>query len=131
MNVVFTAAIMDMFHEGHANLINEMKKRGNHVIVILHDDYSCYRIKGRFPVQPLELRKKNVEHFADEVWVTYETDPADQFAKVLECYPDAEFVRGNDNMTPPGKWLLSKHGTAQHYIPYTKSISSSKRRDEM
>jgi cytidyltransferase-like protein len=50
---------MDCFHHGHKNLLEQMRRTGRKVIVVLHDDYSCYQIKNKFPVQKFEHRKAN------------------------------------------------------------------------
>jgi glycerol-3-phosphate cytidylyltransferase len=129
--VAFTASIMDMCHDGHINLLKEMRKRGDYVVVVIHSDEACFRIKNKFPIQSTQHRKKNIlsTGLVDKVYVTKSIDPADKFAKILRKHKNRVFVRGDDNMNPPGKWLLDLQGVEQVYIPYTKGISSSKLRD--
>lgn len=130
MEVVFTAAIMDVFHNGHKNIIDTMKQHGL-TIVVLHDDISCFKIKDKFPINTLEQRIRNVYLAgADIVIPTYNTDPAEEFEKIATWFPSAKFLRGDDNWNPPGKWKLDEMGVIQKYIPYTKSISSTKRRED-
>lgn len=130
-DVIFTAAIMDAFHNGHKNIIDEMRKRGDTVIVVLHTDFACYEIKGKFPIQNIAQRMHNVYMAgADIVIPCDDVDPAVEFHYILNWFPDAVFLRGDDNLNPPGKCFLDEMGVKQIYIPYTKDISSTKRRKE-
>ena len=134
LKVVLTAAIMDVFHEGHKNIIDRMNERGTWVVVVLHDDRSCYRIKGKIPIQTTRHRKRNVLLAgADEVRITLNTDPADQFERVIEEYgrDNILFMRGDDNTNFPGKWLIEKYGIPIEYIPYTQSTSSTEIRNSI
>lgn len=133
--IVFTAAIMDFLHEGHLNLLETMRRRAGElgrVVVVLHDDASCWRIKGKVPVQSVVQRKRNVEitGYADEVLVTELTDPADQWLRLVDRYEvdNLYFIRGDDNLEPPGKWMLDHFGIYQEYIPYTRGVSSTELR---
>lgn len=131
MKIVFLAAIMDLLHKGHLNLLREMRKEGDKTIVILHDDLSCYQIKDKFPVQTLEHRKRNLKltGLADEIMVCKSTDPHKEFLKVIKKYGKHEllYMRGDDLKKDfPGQWLLEKHKVKIKFIGYTKGISSSK-----
>jgi len=126
---VFTAAIMDLCHAGHLNLLRRMGAAGDSVTVVLHDDAACYRIKGKFPIQSIDQRARNVlsTGLVDEVLVTELTDPSDQWLRLIDREPTDQlhFMRGDDNLDPPGKWLLDHFKITQEYIPYTEGISSS------
>ena len=108
-----------------------MRKSGDKVIMIIHDDLSCYKIKGKFPIQSVEHRKRNIllTGLVDKVLITKSTDPADQFQKVISKYKDILFIRGDDNKDFPGKWLLDKHNIPIKFVKYTKGVSSSKIRE--
>jgi cytidyltransferase-like protein len=131
MKVVFTAAIMDLCHQGHLNLLKKMRERAGEgrVIVILHDDKSCYQIKGKIPIQNIKQRRDNlwITELVDDCYITLKTDPADQFERVLRTYPDAEllFMRGDDNRDFPGKHLIDKHKIPTEFINYTEGVSST------
>jgi cytidyltransferase-like protein len=131
--IVFTAAIMDMCHKGHLNLLRKMREMGDKVIVVLHDDRSCFIIKDKFPIQSIEHRVRNLyaTGLVDEVMVTGLEDPASSFSDIIVKYPNVLFVRGDDNMEPPGKWILDEHKIEQIYLPYTEGISSTKLREEL
>jgi cytidyltransferase-like protein len=131
--VVLTAAIMDLCHEGHLNLLKEMRKAGDKVIVILHDDQSCYNIKGKIPIQDIWQRVNNLEitGMVDEIKVTYDTDPAREFLQVIRKYGRSNilFMRGDDNPDFPGKHVIDKAEIPIKLIPYTNGVSSTKLRD--
>ena len=129
MKVVLTAAIMDVFHTGHKNLLEKMRESGERVVVVLHDDMSCWKIKGKIPIQTLRHRKRNLllTGLADEVLVTRHTDPSDQFEKVIleHGWENILFMRGDDNKDFPGKWMIDSFNIPIKYVRYTPEISSS------
>lgn len=131
MRVVLTASIMDTLHAGHINLLREMRKNGDKVIVVLHDDKSCWNIKGKVPIQPVWLRKRNImiTGLADKILITKSIDPADKFQKVINKYKNILFMRADDNINFPGRWLIDKCNIPIKFIPYTKGISSTKIRN--
>ena len=136
MRVVFAAAIMDLLHHGHINLLREMRVAGDKVIVVLHDDASCYRIKGKIPVQNLRQRKANVRitGLADMVLTVRSTDPGRVFERVIRRYRrhDLLYMRGDDLTEDfPGRWALDHHGVAIRFVPYTKDVSSTRLRDQL
>jgi hypothetical protein len=101
----------------------------------LHDDASVYRIKGKVPVQSIDHRVRNLEitGLVDEVLVTELIEPSDQWLRILDRYPieDLLFMRGDDNLTPPGVWLLDYFHIDQKIIPYTDGVSSTKMREAL
>jgi D-beta-D-heptose 7-phosphate kinase/D-beta-D-heptose 1-phosphate adenosyltransferase len=131
--IVFTASIMDLCHKGHLNLLKEMRKSGDKVIVILHTDASCYRIKGKIPIQHLETRMKNLEitGLVDEIHTTDEDDPYKAFHQICKRQDDVLFMRGNDNPNYPGKWWITENNIPTKFINYTEGISSTSIREKL
>jgi len=131
--VVFLAAIADLCHKGHLNLFQRMRDTGRKVIVILHDDKSCYHIKGKIPIQSLEHRINNLKitGLVDEVMITRSTDPYKEFKKIIKKYPDCIYMRGDDTLDFPGKWLLEEHKVPIHFVRYTDGVSSTTLRKEL
>lgn len=132
MKVILTAAIMDMFHNGHKNVLEKMQARGDKVVVVLHDDKSCYDIKGKIPVQTVEHRKRNLmlTGLADEVLITKSIDPWKEFKEVIDKYDDIIFMRGDDNIKFPGRWIIDDNEIPIEFIPYTQGESSTKKRND-
>ena len=133
MKVVLTAAIADLCHAGHINLLKEMRKNGDYVVVVLHSDESCYSIKGKIPIQNLEQRKSNlrITGLVDEILVTHNDDPAEAFRNVIFGNKDLLFMRGDDNKDFPGKWIIDENKIPIKYVKYTEGISSSKIREDL
>lgn len=134
--IVFTAAIMDLMHTGHLNLLKAMKGEGDYVAVVLHDDSSCYQIKGKTPIQNLNSRTQNlvISGLVDVVIVTHSTDPADGFHTVFNTWGednDLMFMRGDDNTNPPGFHYIKMKGIPYKFVPYTKGISSTQLRNNL
>lgn len=136
MKVVFNAGIYDLTHQGHVNLFKKMRAVGDRTIAVIHDDESCYAIKGKIPVQSLEHRVRNLEIIGliDEVVVTRSTDPAEEFEAIINRYKDDDlmYMRGDDLTDDfPGRWLLKKRRVPILFVPYTRGISSTKLRDQL
>lgn len=133
MRVVFTAAIMDLCHEGHLNLLAKMRVAGDRTIVVLHDDASAYWIKGKIPIQDLAHRKNNllITGLVDEIWTTTNSDPGSEFEKIIRRNRDYEllFMRGDDNPDFPGRKVIDRHKIRIELVPYTPSVSSTSLRD--
>lgn len=127
MRVALTAAIMDVFHQGHKNILEKMRWEADYVVVVIHDDLSCYRIKGKLPIQTAKHRKRNIllTGLADKVLITKSIDPADQFVKIINKHKEIVFMRGDDNKEFPGKWMIDTHNIPIRYVPYTDGVSST------
>lgn len=127
--VIFTIGIMDMCHKGHLNLLRKMRETGKKTVVVLHTDESCYRIKGKIPIQHIGTRLRNLQitGLVDEMLITDNDDPTPDMKKLLKKYPDIEFMRGDDNPTYPGYKFIESY-IPHTYIKYTKDTSSSKLR---
>lgn len=134
MRVAFAAAIFDVLHDGHVELLRLMRANADRVVVILHDDRSCWLLKGKVPMQSLHQRVHSVKvtGLADRVLVTYSTDPAGLFARVARRYRrhDLSYWRGDDLTAGfPGHWYLVEHGIPVRFKAYTEGVSSSAIRD--
>lgn len=131
--IVLSASILDLCHAGHLNLLREMRKNGDKTIMVLHDDYSCFLIKDKFPIWDLKRRKKALKMtgLIDEIYVSKYPSPADQFKKIIKKYKgnDLLFMRGDDNINFPGKDVIDKYNIPIKYIKYTEGVSSTKLKD--
>lgn len=135
MKVVFTAAVMDLCHKGHLNLLKAMKKEGDKVVVVLHDDKSIYETKGKIPIQSLSQRIENLKitGLVDDIRVTYSHEPIKEFNQILEDYKSETliFMRGNDWKQFPGRSVLDANNITIKFVPYTKGVSSTKIRKKL
>lgn len=139
MRVVFTAAVMDLCHRGHLNLLNAMRQEAGidgRVIVILHDDKSIYETKGRIPLQNFEQRKQNllITGLVDEVILT--TDYR-HLAKMIEYVVEVNkgneflFMRGDDWQEFPARTTLEVMEIPIKFIKYTEGVTSTLLRKEL
>lgn len=128
--VALTAAIMDMCHQGHINLLDAMNKEADKVVVVLHSDESCWSIKRKIPIQSLDQRIRNLQitQLVDEILVTHDDDPSQAFRAAVNMYPEYEFVfmRGDDNYEFPGRQTIEELDMPIKFVSYTPDISSTK-----
>ena len=59
--VVLTAGTYDIIHTGHIKTLQEAKKRGDLLVVIVARDKTVEKVKGRLPVIPENQRKNIVQ----------------------------------------------------------------------
>lgn len=139
MKLVFTAAVMDLCHEGHINLMREMRQeagRDGKVLVILHDDKSIYETKGKIPIQSLAQRIENIRivGLVDEILTSSNyRHLARTFEYVIHEYwnYDKVFMRGDDWEQFPARATLKTWNIPIKFIPYTKGVSSTLLREEI
>ena len=131
--IVISASILDLCHQGHLNLLREMRKNGDITIMVLHDDYSCFLIKDKFPIWDLKRRKKALKMtgLIDKIYITKKISPADQFIKIIKKYKGSEFLymRGDDNLNFPGIEVIKDNNIPIKYLKYTEGVSSTKLKD--
>lgn len=136
MTLVFTAAVFDLLHSGHLNLLRSMRERGDLTLVILHDGFTTFRNKGKLPIEPLEKRTRNLidTGLVDIIWHTFSEEPIPEFVRVVQRFGkifDLVFMRGDDWAAFPGRGVLDMHHIPIEFVPYTKGVSSSKTRMEL
>lgn len=135
--IAFTVGCFDMFHQGHYNLIQKMRAYAPSVHVLLHDDYSIFRNKGKFPVQPYDLRAQNLLHFVNAVHEVDSSDPGARIKEFLGLHYEMHntegivFIRGDDWKGFPGHEFLKASRVPVIFVPYTKGQSSTMRRDKL
>lgn len=136
-DAAFTCGVFDMLHQGHVDLFDFMRFRAKDIYAIVHDDLSTFKNKKRFPVQPLELRLKNVKHFVTAAGETTEADPSATISAFISVMrkrvPGIKlvYVRGDDWIRFPGWETIAALDVDIVFKPYTPGISSSLRREEI
>ena len=124
MKKVITYGTFDMFHEGHYNLLKHAKELGDYLIVgITTEQYD--RTRGKLNVYDSIITR--IDHvresgFADEIIIE---DHVGQKAEDIKKYNIDVFCVGSDW---EGKFDHLKSLCEVVYIPRTKGISSSKKR---
>lgn len=141
VKIVFTIGVFDCLHQGHVKLFQNMRKHGEAVFALVHDDLSTFKNKGLFPIQDYNLREKNLlsSGLVDGVFPVNSADPANVIMKFISAVnhsaaqaygvtPEITFVRGDDWRDFPGKKTVEFLGIPIVYHKYTKKISTTKRR---
>lgn len=133
--LVFNAGIYDLMHEGHLILLRRMRERADKLVIVVHDDASCFEIKDKTPIQDIYHRIRNltISKIPNEIYPVYMADPGDVFAKIILKYRDdynLVYMRGDDRTDDfPGRHVLEKHKIPIEFLPYTEGVSSSKVKD--
>lgn len=138
--LILNAGIYDLCHRGHLNLLRRMREAAGtdgKIVIVLHDDRSCFEIKDKIPVQSLDRRRDNLDivGVGDETELCFNADPATNFESVWMRHRDTHdivYMRGDDLTGDfPGRWMLDKIGVPIEFLPYTKGVSSSEIRKEL
>ncbi|XP_052061941.1 uncharacterized protein LOC127702005 [Mytilus californianus] len=126
---VYTVGCFDLFHNGHITLLQRMKALGKQVIVGVHDSRSIFKLKKRVPIDSTEKRMLNVKKYADMVYCVAGTDPTNYIHCILteDVTERHMYVRGDDMQDFPARNLCEARMTVK-FLPYTKGVSSTKRR---
>lgn len=94
-SIVVTNGCFDILHKGHIYSLQEAKKYGDRLIVLVNSDASVKRLKGpERPVNSLEDRMYLLSELKSVDWVTSfdEDTPANLICKII---PDV-LVKGGD-----------------------------------
>lgn len=122
-----------MFHQGHKELLQMMKRNGK-VVVFLHNDKSTYMNKDKFPIQSFYRRRSNLYStgLVSDIVEVRSPDPSNYLISYIkQSEDDIVYYRGDDWMDFPGKDALEKLGVKIVFKEYTKGISSTKLREEL
>lgn len=138
MKIVFTAAVMDLLHEGHINLLKKMREEAGKsgiTIVVLHDGFTTFKNKRKLPIENLEKRTRNLidTGLVDIILYTFDEEPIKQFEYIIDRfrYEEKLFIRGDDWKDFPGRKVLDDNSIDMEFVSYTKGVSSSKLRTEL
>src|SRR3989344_7052951 len=63
MTTVLVTGTFDILHPGHLNYLNQAKKLGDYLVVIIARDENVKKIKGRYPIHDEVDRKRSLEQF--------------------------------------------------------------------
>lgn len=132
MVIGYTAGVYDLFHIGHINLLRNAKSMCDKLVVGVTVD-ELVKYKGKEAFIPYEDRAEVVRscRYVDAVV------PQEDMDKVTMCKKlCADYLFVGDDWYNTDKWKkyeeeLAEIGCKVIYFPYTKSISSTKIREQL
>ena len=121
MKTIITYGTFDLFHRGHLNLLKNLKKMGDELIVAVSTD-AFNTLKGKETFVPFEQRKNIIRAttYADRVIAE---ENWEQKIQDIEEYSVSTFAIGEDWK---GKFDFLKEYCEVVYLPRTKGVSSSR-----
>tara|TARA_B100001989_G_C24526909_1_gene459192 strand:- start:1215 stop:1646 length:432 start_codon:yes stop_codon:yes gene_type:complete len=132
---VYTIGCFDFCHQGHINLLNNLKKYGKNIIVGIHDDISIRQLKNLNSNQHNKLsdRIKKIKPYCNRIFVIPDKDPSDYINAFLDSSDNFEtsvYIRAADNINFPGKHIIENKMNII-YLPYTDGISATQIRKNL
>ena len=126
-DIAITACVYDLLHQGHLELINLMRKNAQYLTMFLHDDFSTFQNKKKFPVQNYNHREQNLLNFVEEIIKVKNKSPEKEFTEFLRKNLDKKiiYIRGDDWREFPGKKTIEDFNIPIIYKKYTPEISST------
>jgi FAD synthetase len=87
MKKVMIFGTFDMIHPGHINMIEQAKKYGDYLIVVIARDSTVEKVKGRLPRNSEQVRLQAMvnSHLADKVILG---NIGDKFKVIADEQPD-------------------------------------------
>lgn len=136
--ISYTGGTFDVLHVGHLELLTACRERvglTGKVVVSLNTDAFIERYKGRPPVQPFEQRREILQALNVVDLVVRNSGDEDSGVAIDVVAPDVILI-GSDWETKDylgqlgvtTEWLRTR-GLRIEYVPRTRGVSSSARRD--
>ncbi len=127
---VLTYGTWDLYHYGHASMLERASAMGDHLVVGVVSDEVC-RIRGKRPAQNEQERTACIRAlpFVREVFIQGQLD---QKEADIERFGAAHLVIGDDWKDHPRyEQVRNYRGVDIHYLPRTPGISSTALREAM
>jgi glycerol-3-phosphate cytidylyltransferase len=127
IKVGYVPGAWDMFHIGHLNILLRAREQCDRLVVGVVTDETLHRVKGKFPVIPLDERMEVIRHLAmvDDVVVDFSSSKVEVWKRVGF---DVLFKGDDWRGTPKGQQLeadMAAVGVEVIYFPYTVHTSST------
>ena len=124
--IVLTYGTFDMFHIGHLNLLNRLKRLGDKLIVAVSTD-EFNSIKGKKTLIPFEQRALIVQNIKCVDMVISEENWEQKIYDIKKYNVDI-FAIGDDWQ---GKFDFLKNHCEVIYLPRTQNISTTELKKEL
>lgn len=122
--VVYTSMVGDLFHIGHARLLERASKLGDILIVGVIDDEHVYEYKNKHPVFTLKERMEIISSikYVHQVIPQFRRDGSDNIRKLSSV---DIVVRGDDAILYEEKRTIEEMGGSYVVLPRTPAISTT------
>ena len=78
---IFTIGYFDTLHKGHIRLLEKLNSKCNKLIIGIHNTDS---IEKKTDIQTLDVRKKNIEKYAFDIFVINSLDPTETIMNYIK-----------------------------------------------
>lgn len=138
MKIGYTCGVYDLFHVGHLNLFERCKKQCDYLIVGVCDDDYVRTVKGKEPVINEKDRARIVGALkvVDEAVIIDTKVTVDKMLALKKFGFNILFVGDDWKGTP--RFIETEKQFKENqidveivFLPYTKSVSTSKLREEL
>lgn len=138
MKIGYTCGVYDLFHVGHLNLFERCKKQCDYLIVGVCDDDYVRTVKGKEPVISEKDRARIVGALkvVDEAVIIDTKVTVDKMLALKKFNFNKLFVGDDWKGTP--RFIETEKQFKENqidveivFLPYTKSVSTSKLREEL
>ncbi|MBI2654826.1 hypothetical protein HYX06_00180 [Candidatus Woesearchaeota archaeon] len=129
ISVVYSPAVLDLFHYGHLQSLKFAKSQGDYYICGILTDKAAQYYKKKL-VSNFKERKAIASSikFIDEIMVQDDTDPTKNLKKIFQRFKDAKIilVHGNDWRKIPGEDFVKSINGKILTHPYYTGLSDFK-----
>lgn len=129
MKTVLVGGCFDLIHIGHIYFLEEAKKLGSKLVVLLESDETIKRLKGEHrPIHTQEERKKMLLaiRFVDEVISIPQLKTDEEYFNLIQKFhPDIIAVTEGDPILSKKQQQAELIGAAAVIIPRTPNISTT------
>ena len=80
---IFTIGCFNKFNKNHINLLKDMKKHTEKIIVGLYDNNIIEKLKNITDIDSFESRKKNLEKYTYDIFIITNENPAIDIQKYI------------------------------------------------
>lgn len=131
--LVYTTGTFDLFHVGHLNMLKAAKALGDVLIVGVSTDELVQEYKNRRPIIPFEERIRIVSELrcVDICVPQYTRDKFEAWKRLgFDVWVVGDDWYGKPD-TEQWKNRLEEVGVRVVFLPYTRSVSSTKIREKL
>jgi glycerol-3-phosphate cytidylyltransferase-like family protein len=128
---IITTGCFNFLHKSRISFLTELKSHCNKLIIGIYDNDSTYHLKGIQEIEQLYTRKRNIEPYADDVFIINNYNPSNSINSYIDNYLHVNnicYMCRNDKFDFIGKNQIYKNIDIK-FICYQSHIEESKKWD--